>query len=494
MNKAAKRSVAHPAPPQLLSVSLLVFAVVFSLLLLGAGDGVLRDADIFWHIEVGRRILQIGSFPWIDELSFTFEGHRWIAKEWLSQVILALVYRAGGWPAVVGLVVSAVALTFTLIFFELARCMRVVPALCIVFFFYAFATPHFVARPHLLSYPIAVLWVGGLVRAVEAGEAPRWALLVLMTIWANLHGGFTLGLVLAGLLALEAVSAADCTNRSMTALRWAAFLAAAVLASLLTPYGYHSVLVTGQVFGGNEALGLINEWRPVNFGTDLLVGPLIIGAIFFALLSGVKIKPIRLIAVTGLFYLMLIHIRFASVFAVIAPLLIASSLARQFPYIARGPQNESEPLLKHLGRIAKPVYGLAFAGVIVGSLLLSLYARGVSPHSSIHPVAAVDYVLRTDPSGRVYNDYSFGGYLIFRGIKTFIDGRSDQLFGGGFMARAFQSARKPNNEFLELLDEYKITSAIVEPASNESVRLGAARHWQRRYDDKISVVYQRMNP
>jgi hypothetical protein len=49
---------------------------------------------------------------------------------------------------------------------------------------------HFLARPHLLSYPCLVLWLAGLVRAVEGGTYPSLLLLPVMTFWANLHGGF----------------------------------------------------------------------------------------------------------------------------------------------------------------------------------------------------------------------------------------------------------------------------------------------------------------
>jgi len=94
----------------------------------------------------------------------------------------------------------------------------------------------------------------------------------------------------------------------------------------------------------------------------------------------------------------------------------------------------------------------------------------------------------------VYNDFSFGGYLVFRGVKTFIDGRTEQLFGGGFLSRTFESPNKPNDEFLELLDEYKVSSALVRPESSEALRLDRAPSWGRQYADDVAVVYQRARP
>src|SRR5688572_19283903 len=128
MNTAAvetcpREQVGLPARA-LLSLSLVVFALFLALLFLVAGDALLRDPDTLWHIGVGRRILQTGSFPWVDHLSHTFEGHPWIARDWLSEIIFALMYEDGGWRAVAVVTLGAIALTFTVLFAELARQMR----------------------------------------------------------------------------------------------------------------------------------------------------------------------------------------------------------------------------------------------------------------------------------------------------------------------------------------------------------------------------------
>src|SRR6516225_9618414 len=46
----------------------------------------LRDPDVYWHVAVGRVIWQTKAFPRFDQLSYTFNGHVWIAKEWLGQL------------------------------------------------------------------------------------------------------------------------------------------------------------------------------------------------------------------------------------------------------------------------------------------------------------------------------------------------------------------------------------------------------------------------
>src|SRR5439155_25184435 len=101
-------------------------------------------------------------------------------------------------------------------------------ALCITMLAYALASNHFLARPHTLSYPLAILWISGLIRAVERGAMPSFLLLPVMTLWANMHGGFTLGFAVCGFLALESIYESEPKCRLELALRWMLFFTASM--------------------------------------------------------------------------------------------------------------------------------------------------------------------------------------------------------------------------------------------------------------------------
>ena len=192
--------------------------------------GLLADPDSHWHITVGNWILQHGTVPTVDSYSYTFTGQPWIAKEWLSQVVLALAYDAGGWGAVAVLSAAAVGFAFALMMRLLLRDIRPLPALLFTVAAAVMTAPHLLARPHVLAFPVMLIWVSGLVRAVEERRAPRPVLLLAMLAWANLHGGFTLGLLLCGAFALEAmVGAREASERKVLFVEWAKFAMAAVL-------------------------------------------------------------------------------------------------------------------------------------------------------------------------------------------------------------------------------------------------------------------------
>src|SRR5258708_25772760 len=77
-----------------------------------------EDPDLWWHLKLGQIIWNTGQIPRTDQFSFTAQGHPWIAHEWLSQVVLYLTWRTGGYSALLlwlCLIASAiVALTYLL--------------------------------------------------------------------------------------------------------------------------------------------------------------------------------------------------------------------------------------------------------------------------------------------------------------------------------------------------------------------------------------------
>src|SRR5947208_14406967 len=109
----------------------------------------------------------------------------------------------------------------------LSRQMRLTIAAGVVMVALALGLGHFLARPHVFSFPLVVLWVAGLVRAVEEQRPPRWILLPLMLLWANMHASFTFGLAIAGALAAEAVFTSEQERRVRVGVRLEIFLTAA---------------------------------------------------------------------------------------------------------------------------------------------------------------------------------------------------------------------------------------------------------------------------
>src|ERR1051326_679172 len=174
------------------SLPLCAAAAIYALLLV-LGARLLNDPDVYWHIAVGRWMVEHRAFPHVDMFSATVAGAPWIAKEWLSQLLYAGAHAVAGWSGVVILAACAAAAGFALLADFLLQKLAPLAAPPLVGAGFVLVAPHLQARPHALALPLMVVWVGVLVNAVDHRRAPPLALLPVMTLWANLHGSFTLG-------------------------------------------------------------------------------------------------------------------------------------------------------------------------------------------------------------------------------------------------------------------------------------------------------------
>src|SRR5262249_31675050 len=101
----------------------------------------LNDSDTFWHIGIGNWILHNYRFPAVDPFSYTAFGKPWFAGDWLSDLVFAVLYRAGQWRAVTEIVVVTCGLIAAVLSFYLARKLRLSVALGLTVIIVALISP-----------------------------------------------------------------------------------------------------------------------------------------------------------------------------------------------------------------------------------------------------------------------------------------------------------------------------------------------------------------
>jgi hypothetical protein len=389
---------------------------------------------------------------------------------------------------------GAIALAYALLFFMLARTMRLTVAIGVVAVALALSVSHLHVRTQIFGDALIVVWVAALVRAVEAKTSPSLMLLPVMILWANVHGSFVAGLALTIALAAEAVFESRSGERLLVARRWVLFFVAAVGSACITPYGARPLLMAFQVVGANEAKPFILEWHAVSFENGRIMVLSVLALVFLALLNGVKIRFCRLTILLSIAAYMLTAIRFIFLFNIIGPLLLATPLTRQFRFLRLSEQIATQPkfftTMSQLGR--RGLYG-TYAIIAIIILVTGIFGDSVKPRRQISPEGAVDYIFAHNLHGNIYNAYDFGGYLIFRGLPTFIDGRTDQLFGDGFMTEERTIVFKRPREFIGYLDKYRISIGLVAPNSIEAQEFRASSDWVGVYSDDVSELFVRRN-
>lgn len=444
---------------------------------LATGDRLLQDPDIHWQAALGRWIVAQRAVPVADMFSFTMQGAPWRSSQWLSLVIYGTAQAWGGWAANIVVAALAAATAFALLArFLLAR-LGVVAAALVLAVAAAIMWPQLFARPHVLALPVAAAWTAALLSAAERRAVPHVAALVLMTLWANLHGSFLLGLVLVVPAALDAVVGAEPQARPRLAWRWLVFAGLAMAASWITPYGWNSLGASLAVLDLGEALTLIREWKPLDFGRPGALQIAVMAALALALAAGARLSPLRALMVVGLLALALAHRRHVDMFALLAPMVLAAPLAAQFARL-RG------------GAIRLPRAAGAAAIALMAIATTVAAGRGHRPPAPFAPAAAVA-ALKQHGAARIFNDYNFGGYLIAQGVPVFIDGRAE-LYGADFLTRydAAVRLRRPA-EFIDWLDRYRIDATLLSPRTPAARLLDHMDGWRKAYVDAIAVVHVR---
>ncbi|MBA5639944.1 hypothetical protein H3H37_23060 [Duganella sp. LX20W] len=474
---AAPRAVIFPRwgwPP------MVVVAALIGFLLPMVHRPLLLDGDTYWHLAAGQWMLDHATVPHTDPFSATMPGTPWVAHEWLSEVLMTLAYQGAGWSGLQLLCSATLALTLAMIARYLTRWLDQ-PAALVSAVVACFAiVPSLLARPHLIALVPLVAWCVALLRARELERVPAWPLLPLMTLWANLHGSFVLGLALAGVLALEAVAAAP-GRRLPEAARWAVFLAAATAATMLTPYGWHGLLYPLQLMR-LDLIAYIAEWQPPNFNHPQPLTLALLVLLYVALTRPVTVPLSRLFIVLALLTMALKHSRHQVVAGVVGTLVLAAPLGQALGCQVAG---GARMAARRWGAVALALAGLAVA------LRLAMPVARTDDHAT--PATALRHVPAALLSQPVFNSYEFGGYLIHRHVRPFVDGRSD-MYGDAFM-RDYMAPFAPDRAAFErLAARYGVRWALVAADSTPMLYLlDTLPGWRRLYGDQVATVYVRVD-
>jgi hypothetical protein len=474
----------RPVPSWPLVVGLAAFARA-----LAQPKALLNDPDTYLHIAAGRWMLAHFALPTQDPFSHSLAGASWVPHEWLAEIVLAAVHRTAGWSGLVLLGAAAFAAAIALLTRYLLRHCEPFSALIAATLGAALVLGHLLVRPHLLALPLLVIWSGELFRARDAGAAPPAWLLAVMLLWPNLHGSFMFGLALALFLAVEAFLSPE--GRLLEARRWGVFCVLAVAASLVTPNGLAGFVEPCRLLMMPALQASFGEWRSPDFQTFQPLEIWLLGLIAVGFTTRAWLPLPRLLLLLGLCHMALAHVRHAEVLGLVGPLAVAASLGPQIA--ARVRSAPLSALGRGVARLAAPARlpAITLAVAIACTISLPVLLRPVArTDDAVTPAAAVAAAAKMGLHGPVFNSEGFGGYLVFRGIPTFIDGRVE-LYGDRFLASYLEAEEGSARTLAALLDQYGVTWTILAPQQGAVHSLDRHPGWRRAYSDDRAVIHIR---
>jgi len=459
---------------------------------------VATDGDACMHWRVGEDMLRSGQIVRADTYSHTMPGAPVITKEWLAEILFATAGRLGGLYGLAVLGALVIATTFWLLHRRLLRDGNDLLVATLVTLLAAWAgVIHWLARPHVFTFLLVVLWNGALRRFEADGRAGRLAaaLAALMLFWVNLHGAFLAGFVILGAYWLGAVVELiwppetvfrPAARRKVIVLTLAGLLALAV--SLLNPNGWHLHQHNLRFMRSSYLTGLLFEHRPMDFHSPDALGFLVwLAALVTAL--AVRQRP-RLPASAILLaaswtYLALYAVRNIPLMALLTVPLVASSLSA----CVGGRWREWSRRLGALNAASNgwPVAALA-AVVAIGCV-----PRPTEMPPDRWPVHAVKFI-REHPeqfTGNMLNQHVWGGYLMWAmpERKVFVDGRTD-FYGEAFI-RHFLDLTQLRPGWREKLNASKAGWTLLTTDHPLTQALALLPEWRLAYSDPLATIYTR---
>lgn len=456
-------------------ISGLVALSVFLVAILIPSSKSLGDPDGYLHVATGQWILQHMAIPATDPFSYVKLGEPWVAHEWLSQVIMAIMYYVMGWYGIVLIASLAYAATLFIQYRFLVRHLEPVQTTAFMIFSGMGLLTHFLGRPHVLVWPLMAIWVASLLTSSERGQRPSYWLLFVLLLWTNMHGSFILALVLLLFIAVDAV-----LNDASTWTAWLIFGLLSVLVCTINPHGWQALLFPFDL-KSLTLLTEIKEWAKPSLLAIASVIAVLIMTVFYLVLKRIRIPWVFLPLFAALVFQASSHARYVSITAFLVPFFLRAGAK------SRGP-NLVAPARFNQGNLNAHFLGPAVIALVC--VVTVPMFREYEPPAKITPEKAVNKLISENVQGNGINLYGYGGYLIYRGVPVFIDGRAD-LYQDPHLTKYFRATRSEDmNEIRSVIDEFDIQWSMFGKDSKINRFFEQEPGWEKFYEDDVTTVYR----
>lgn len=503
----------NPVPPYLRwllpSVADLIFiALLATLVFTPLAVRLLGDAGIGWHIRTGQQILATDRIPQVDPFSSTMGGKPWFAWEWLYDVIVGEVESSFGLNGVIWLTAVVIAATFGGLFhFLMRRKANLLSSLVLVLLATSASMIHFLARPHVVSWLLTLIWLWILdsTEWKSPGEFKRqhriWLLPLLMLIWVNVHGGFLIGLALLGIYWLgslwrlrkaranriEEVLENNFARMRVRELTLVGLLSA--LATLINPYGWKLHEHIYSYLTNTFLINHIEEFQSPNFHgiAQKCFLILMLIAIATVLCRCRRVGIVSTVLLLFAIYSGLYASRNIPVAAIILVTVAGPLLNTDWEFGRRMGAVEFK-LRGHLWPVAAIV--VTFMIVASGGRLGSQQLMEAHFDPKRMPIDAVNYLASRRTQGPILGPDFWGGYLIYRlnpETTVVVDDRHD-LYGAEFF-KSYLTMMHVERGWEEFLRETHPGCVLLPQDSPLGSRFEQTTAWKEIYKDDVAIAF-----
>ena len=458
----------------------------------------INDADFWFHLKTGQYVFSTHSVPRNELFSFTYRGIPWVAHGWLSGVFFYSVWTTVG-PKFLIFVFALLTVVAFWIAFKRANSHPLFAGLAVLIGVWT-AIPNLGVRPRVFSIlfvSIFLAFLHGFTKGIR--ERWIWLLIPMLALWANLHGGFLLGLALIALTAVgmvldRAVGVLEQPDLFLPRLKKLALLFVGCgLAGLVNPYGIGLYTKPIAVLRSPIFQDLVTDWMSPNFhlasNRPLLL--LIIMTIGVLALSPKRPKPGELLLFLTMLYATLKTQRNAVFFALVSVPLFATfcqswfestSFGRTFG-VARAHSDSRLAVLLSVGFFLPII-------LFAGRLKATFYSNPTQESLEV-PVRAVEYLKQNGLTGNTLTVPNVWGAYVFWAAPNnpvYIDGRD--VYPDAFV-KEYVDVYQGRLDWHPSFAKHNVQLVLIEPDRVLARELAESSEWEKIYQDNMSLVFKR---
>lgn len=354
-------------------------------------------------------------------------------------------------------------------------------------------------RPQLADYIFLAAILVMLARHLRGRRAHLWLVLPIMVLWANLHGGFIVGVGVLGLYA-GVIGAQELWDgkRPIRGIRLAALTLAALIVTLINPYGIGEWYIVLHNFQNPLTMHLNVEfqslfWQLRHGGLTIKtilpyvfpVGLMLILAASFIMAP--RCDDLALVAIAALMSAGALYaIRNMALAAIACAAPAASHLDLAVERFRRRKLREPRAHAAALVQLA----------AVAGAVFLVVQQGVFSPRLPAYikcPVGAVNFMHRHDLHGNVLCQYVWGVYVIWHEAprsKVFFDSfelRYPESVQRDYISFAFVGGAKAKS----MLRRYPHDYVLVQAGDRACRFMMRQPGWKLIYRDPVAALFAR---
>ena len=440
--------------------------------------------DTFYTIKIGEHIIQekgidmMDPFSWHENLEYTY-------PHWLYDVIIYGIYSLGGMTGIyISTCIFAIILGITVYKVNSKLAKNKVVSFFITIGVMYMLKDYITARAQLVTFILFVLQIFTIEKLIDTKQKRYGlALIIISILVANLHVAvwpFTFVLYLPYIAeyiiaVLEEKTAKKygkevkqgekiLTEKKDGVKLLVIVMIICVLTGLLTPLGTTPYTYLVKTMQGNTTQN-INEHQPLVLIKDSAVISAIIIVLAILIFTKAKIRLCDLIMLCGLTLLMFYSKRQSTIWVLVGGIilnrLIYSLLEKDSDIKA------INSIISKFGIFALTVIMLSVSFYLIRPKLKTQYVD-----ESMYPVQMSEFILNYFKENnidistvRLYNEYNYGSYLLYKDIPVFIDSRADlyapEFNGGRDIFMDFIESSNLSVYFGDIFDKYDITHVIL---------------------------------